>query len=165
MFIHKFIELPSFDLLGFTQVVQSGGELFEVVWSDGRWEQLKQLADSDKSIYGVASLDRACPKGYYRYTLAVLKPADKAIENTSSIEVDAAGDQLFSFHVKQSKWVAFTLEHFTRQYGEFWQQDPYKMIERLGFSYNKSLSIHIDVYPETYTAENDRMEFWMPVRG
>ena len=30
----------------------------------------------DRSIYGVASFDRSCPKGRYRYTLAVKEPCD-----------------------------------------------------------------------------------------
>ncbi len=150
--------LPAFDLLGFTQVVKSGGELYAAVMADGRWQVLQQLAGSDKCIYGVASLDKQCPTDHYRYTIAIKRTLGYKGNTTFD-------DQLFPFHVRPSRWIAFTLEHFESQYSGFWQIDPYKMIKQLGHSYNKALSIHIDVYPETYSKENDKMELWMPVRS
>ena len=54
----RYEELPSFDLTGFTKIVESGGELYEEVRSDGRWEVLKSFAGDDRRIYGVASFDK-----------------------------------------------------------------------------------------------------------
>ncbi len=153
---YRFIELAAFDLVGFTKIVQSGGEMYREVRADGRWEALKHMAASDGCIYGVASTDKKCPPDHYRYTLAVRSGPDKNADPRHE------GD-LFPFRVKQSRWAAFTIEHFARQYGGFWQSDPYKMIQELGLSYNRALSIHIDVYSQAYLTDDDKMEFWMPI--
>jgi hypothetical protein len=70
----------------------------------------------------------------------------------------------FPVYVKPSTWCVFTLEHFARQYGLLWERDPYKMIEKLGFTFNNRLNLHIDVYPEAYRTDDDEMEFWMPIK-
>ena len=155
---YKIIELPSFDLLGFTKIVKSGGEQYNEVRSTDQWNILRQMAGSDKTIYGIASFDKECTKDHYRYTLAV-KAALPVKENTDD------GKALFPFHVKQSTWCAFTLDHFTKQYGDFWGHDPYAMIQKLGYDFNNRLNIHIDVYPEAYQTDDDAMEFWMPIKN
>ncbi|GEM_PF-1445777 len=154
---HRILELSAFDLAGFTKIVKSGGELYGEVRSDGGWEILRSIATLDGLIYGVASLDKQCPPEHYRYTLAVKKGADSEAKGLYK-------GQLFALHVKQSSWAAFTLEHFGQQYGGFWHTDPYKMIQKLGYSFNPAVGIHIDVYPPTYLTDDDEMEFWMPIR-
>ncbi|MBM3240181.1 hypothetical protein FJZ31_28180 [Candidatus Poribacteria bacterium] len=64
----RYQELPAFDLIGYTKIVESGGELYDAVRSDGRWEKLKTIAGDDKTIFGLASLDKECPKGLYLKT-------------------------------------------------------------------------------------------------
>lgn len=125
--------------------------------NSGYWDLLRRMATVDGCIYGVASLDKKCPAGRYRYTLAArMVPRS---EGTGSPE------GMFLFHVRESHWLVFQLEHFGREYGGFWEQNPYKMTRELGHEFNKALSIHIDVYSETYTTDDDAMEFWMPVRS
>ncbi len=47
-FQHKLIEINSFDLLGFTKIVQSGGEQYDEVRNSGRWDILRQIAGGVK---------------------------------------------------------------------------------------------------------------------
>ncbi len=144
--------LPAFDLLGYTLIVQSGGEQYEAVWGDGRWEELRELAGPEGSIYGVASLDKECPQGSYRYTVAVLA------------EAAAGREDLFPLHIRESEWLVFLLHDFGDQYGGFWQADPYALIQRLGWEFNKRVGLHIDLYGPEYRSDHDSMEFLMPVR-
>ncbi len=156
-FKYKIIEQQGFDLLGFTKIVVSGGEQYDEIRRSGRWDVLRQIAVADKTIYGIASFDKECTKDHYRYTLTVKKPAD--LQKFPEYE-----NLLFPFHVKPSTWCVFTLQHFVRQYGTFWSENPYQMIEKLGYKFNNRLSIHLDVYPEAYQTDDDEMEFWMPIK-
>lgn len=153
----RYQELPAFDLIGFTKIVESGGELYGEVRSDGRWERLKTIAGDDKTIFGVASLDKECPKGKYRYTVGVKAKAE-------FLEKHSLDNDLFTIHIKQADWLIFTLESFSKQYGKFWSDDPYRLVEMLGWSFDRSVGLHIDAFAESYTSDQDGMEFMMPVK-
>jgi len=153
----KYQKLPAFDLTGFTKIVPSGGELYDEVRGDGRWEVLRSIAGDDKTIYGVASLDKECTKGRYRYILAV-KTTEDRVRNAG------LGDSLFSIHIRESEWIVFTIENFVAQYGKFWGDNPYNLVKKLGWEFNPVVGLHIDVYPPSYSSNDDRMEFMMPVR-
>jgi predicted transcriptional regulator YdeE len=140
---------PAFDLIGFTKIVSSGGEQYDAVRGDGRWEVLRRMAGADQRIYGVASHDAECPEGRYRYTVAVREPAGPC-----------ARDDLFPIHIGESEWLVFTLTHFGRQYGAFWQDNPYALTRKLGREFNRAVGLHLDVFD---ASEDDSMEFWMPV--
>ncbi len=56
------------------------------------------------------------------------------------------------------------LEDFERQYGQFWQDDPYQLVKKLGCVFDASVGLHIDVYPPSYASDHDGMEFMMPVK-
>jgi len=148
----RYQELPAFDLIGFTKCVESGGELYEGVRSDGRWEALKTIAGDDKTIFGVATHDKQCPG--YRYTIGVKAKAEF---------LEKPHDDLFSIHIKQAGWLIFTLESFIKQYGQFWGDNPYRLIEKLGWSFDSAMGLHIDAYAASYTSDQDGMEFMMPV--
>jgi len=150
------VTLPAFDLAGFTKLVTSGGEQFEEVWGDGRWEQLRRLGGADPTIWGVASHDREAPEGHYRYTVAVKATEDRVKE--AGLE-----GRLFPMHVAASEWLVFTLS-FSGSFGKLWQDDPYKIISQLGWDFNRALGIHIDVFPPSYVEHDDDFEFWMPVK-
>jgi hypothetical protein len=149
--------LPEFDVMGFTKIVASGGELYDEVRSDGRWEVLRKLGGDDKTIYGVASEDKECPKGRYRYTLGVKAP----VAAGAAPDVQAS---LFTIHIRGSEWVAFRLDNFHDQYGDFWQADPYKLIKDLGWEFNWAVGLHIDTYAPSFSSDGDPMEFCMPMR-
>ncbi len=151
------LALAAFDLAGFTQIVQSGGALYEGVRRDGRWDELRRLAGEDGSIYGVASHDHECPEGWYRYTMAV---ADEPL----AAGVPGGTDRLHTIHIGASEWVAFALEDFAAQYGRFWRDNPYALIERLGREFNTDVGLHLDVFGPTYCSDHDGIEFLMPVR-
>jgi len=149
--------LPEFDVTGFTKIVASGGEQYGEVRSDGRWEVLRELGGDDKTIHGVASQDKECPEGRYRYTLGVKAPVMSGV----APDIQAS---LLTIHIPGSEWVAFKLDSFQDQYGELWGANPYKLIEDLGWEFNSAVGLHIDAYPPSFSAEGDPMEFWMPVR-
>jgi len=104
----KYQRLPAFDLTGFTKIVESGGELYDEVRGDGRWEVLRNIAGDDKTIFGVASFDKECTKGRYRYTLAVKASEDQ--ERNARL-----GVSLYTIHIKESEWIVFTIESFAAQ--------------------------------------------------
>ena len=149
----RYQQLPAFDLTGFTKIVASGGWLYREVRSDGRWAALRDMGGDDKTIFGVASLDKECPKGRYRYTLAV-KASAGALRPGN----------LFSVHIRKSEWLVFELEHFGTQYGGFWQADPYALVQKLGWMFNARVGLHIDAYAPSYASDDDAMAFMMPVR-
>ena len=148
--------LPAFDLCGFTKIVASGGEQYGEVRADGRWQVLRDVAGDDGTIYGVATHDKDAPEGSYRYTLAVKASEDRFRD---------AGhhDGLYSIHIEESEWIVFTIDSFSAQYGKLWQDNPYELIRKLGWSFNRALSLHIDAFPASYSSDDDAMEFMMPV--
>jgi len=147
-------DMSSFDIIGFTKIVKSGGELYDEIKSSDKWEGLKRLNSKDKNIFGIASMDKECPEGYYRYTMGIKK-------DENFLEDNEYNNQLFSFLVKESSWIIFSID-FEKEYGEFWGKEPYKMIEEIGYGFNNSLGLHIDVYGEDYNGHE--MEFWMPIK-
>jgi hypothetical protein len=149
----KLGQSPGFTLTGFSKIVTSGGEQYGLVRADDRWKILRQVGGM---IYGVASSDRDCPKDHYRYTVAVQTPASE-FGNLCKPE------DLFTVQVHESNWLVFQLEHFSRQYGQLWQANPYALVQKLGWSFNSRVGLHIDVFPPSYVDDDDAMEFWMPV--
>lgn len=144
---------PGFTLTGFSKIVASGGEQYGLVRSDGRWEILRKVGGP---IYGVAASDEESPKDHYRYTMAV--------EAGASDYGDACSPkELYTIRVPECDWLIFQLEHFSRQYGQLWKADPYALVQKLGWSFNSRMGLHIDVYPPSYVSDDDPMEFWMPV--
>jgi hypothetical protein len=150
--------LPAFDLYGFSKIVESGGELYDEVRSDSRWEVLRNIAGDDKTIYGVASHDKDAPKGRYRYTLAIKESSEYRVRNTD------LGVRLFSIYIRESEWIVFELENMTTDFGKLWQDNPYNLVKKLGWEYNPLVGLHIDVFPPSYSSNDDPMQFMMPVR-
>lgn len=151
------VDLPAFDLEGFTKIVSSGGEQYGEVKHDGRWEILRALSSAtDGMIYGVASEDSECPQGKYRYTIAIKNIGQ-------SIDGAALPERLFPIHIPASTWVVFTLNNFAAQYGQFWQDNPYSLIEQMDWQFNWEVGLHIDVYAPSFSRDEDPMEFYMPV--
>jgi len=150
-------DVPAFDVIGFTKIVRSGGELYEEARNDGRWQVLKSIAGDAKTTYGVATVDKDCSKGSYRYTLGVKAPVDQSRDT-------GLYDDLFSIHIARSGWIILSLEHFGAQYGDFWRDDPYKLVNRLGWVFDSAVGLHIDAFPPSYASDHDAMEFMMPVR-
>jgi hypothetical protein len=165
-FVYEKRHVGAFDIIGFSKMVNSGGELYDEIWSDGRWAILKEMNSKNKTVYGIASeatcpvtCSRStdeCPRGCYRYTMGIL--------NNKNYFENSEYNELFKFHVGESEWIIFTLEA-NNGHGELWGKDPYKMITELGYNFNTALNIHIDVFYENYNGENDgkTSEFWMPV--
>ena len=149
--------LPAFEVVGFTKIVTSGGEQYDAVRRDGRWELLRQLAGENKTLYGVASVDAACPKGTYRYTLGVRGPLVVS-------EPLPPGEELFTISIPATAWLIFRLDDFAAQYGDFWARDPYRMVQAQGYAFDSRVGLHIDAYDEGYVTEHDAMAFMMPVK-
>ena len=162
-FNYEHRHIKSFDIIGFTAMTKSGGELHDAVRSDGRWNALQSMNSKNKTTYGVASDDACpvecnnrtdnCPKARcFRYTIGIA-------EDENFIANPAYGE-LYKYHVKESDWIVFMLDA-ENGHGELWRNDPYKMIAELGYEYNTELSNHIDVM---YGGYDGVFEFWMPVK-
>ena len=153
-FPYKKLNFPSFEIIGFTKIVKSGGEAYDEIRNSEKWELLKEMNVKEKSIFGIASMDKECPKDFYRYTMGIKKD-DGYICN------EQFKKELYSFIVKESEWIIFSL-NFSNEYGKLWRNDPYKIIKDLGYNFNNNVGIHIDVFDENY--DGNEMEFWMPIK-
>ena len=153
-FVYNKGNSPSFDIIGFTKIVNSGGELYDEVRQDNKREILKSLNVKNKKLYGVASHDAECTEGKYRYTMGVKK-------DENYVEDKKYKEQLFTINIKESDWIIFMMD-FENEYGKFWGNNPYQMIDEIGFKFNDSVGLHIDVFGEDYNGH--KMEFWMPIK-
>lgn len=153
----KYQEWPAFTITGISSITASGGELFDAVRRDGRWEALRRLGGEDATLYGVASFDQAASQGTYRYTLGV-KDAPVAAGD------QLAGEELFSLPIRQAGWLVFELDDFAAQWGQFWRDDPYRMVQELGWVFDARVGLHIDVFPLAFVSEYDPVSFMMPVK-
>ena len=150
-------EWPAFTITGVSSLTASGGELFDAVRRDDRWEALRRLGGNDATLYGVASFDKAGSQGAYRYTLGV--------KNALATAGDPlAGEELFSLPIRQAGWLVFELDDFAAQWGAFWRDDPYRMVQELGWAYDARVGLHIDVFPPAFVSEHDPVSFMMPVK-
>jgi hypothetical protein len=153
----KYCEWPAFRITGVSSVTVSGGEIFDAVRRDGRWEALRRLGGEDATLYGVASFDKAGSQGAYRYTLGVKDPVVTAGDLLG-------GETLFSLPIRQAGWIVFELDDFAAQWGQFWRDDPYRLVQELGWAYDARVGLHIDVFPPTFVSEHDPVAFMMPVK-
>jgi hypothetical protein len=150
-------ECPAFTITGVSSITASGGELFDAVRREGRWEALRRLGGDDATIYGVASFDKAGSQGAYRYTLGV----KDAVATPDEL---LGGEALFSLSIRQAGWLVFELDDFAAQWGKFWRDDPYRLVQELGWVYDARVGLHIDVFPPTFVTEHDPVAFMMPVK-
>jgi hypothetical protein len=157
MYRTTYQEWPAFTITGISRITASGGELFDAVRRDGRWEALRRLGGEDATLYGMASFDKACSEGTYRYTLGV----KNAVATAGDL---FAGETLFSLPIRQAGWLVFELDDFAAQWGEFWRDDPYRMVQELGWVFDPRVGLHIDVFPPAFVLEHDPMSFMMPVK-
>jgi hypothetical protein len=100
---------PAFTVTGISRIVASGGEVYNAVRRDGRWEALRRLGGEDATLYGVASFDKACSQGTCRYTLGV----KGALATAGDL---LAGETLFSLPIRQAGWLVFELDDFSGAY-------------------------------------------------
>ena len=154
-FHYSIRNLSSFEIIGFTKIVNSGGEMYdEIIQKKEKWELLKKMNIKNKNVYGLASMDKECPEGKYRYTMGIEKDGNY-VEDKNFV------DQLFSMNIKESDWIIFSLD-FEKDFGKLWENDPYKLIGEIGYSFNNAVGLHIDVFTENY--DGHKMEFWMPIK-
>ena len=147
-------KFSSFKIIGFTKIVNSGGEMYdEIMQKNEKWELLKNMNSKNKNVYGIASMDKECPEGKYRYTMGIEKD-----ENYIGNKIYA--NQLFPMNINESNWVIFSLD-YQNDFGRLWENDPYKLIGEMGYCFNNAVGLHIDVFPENYDGHG--MEFWMPI--
>jgi hypothetical protein len=72
-FIYNRKNCHSFGIIGFTKIVNSGGELYDEIRQGKKWEILKSMNAKNKNLFGVASHDKECTEGKYRYTMGIEK--------------------------------------------------------------------------------------------
>ena len=171
----ELFEKDDFQVIGYSALHQPDTpdfELWERLRDDGRLDLLIE-ASSRGELFGCSSGDSEAtvdlPKGSYRHTVC--------IEVTTGVDLGLLKpDELFRIHIPASRWVCFNLtkERFYdgRDY-HFLGDDPYGMVKRLGFRFNWSVGLHVDVFDKPDIgvfdlddpADRQRvMHFWMPVR-
>lgn len=67
MYRTTYREWPAFAVTGISRIVASGGEVYDAVRRDGRWEALRRLGREGATLYGVASFDKAASQGARRF--------------------------------------------------------------------------------------------------
>jgi hypothetical protein len=75
------------------------------------------------------------------------------------------GETLFTISIPEITWLVFRLGDFAAQYGDFWAQDPYRMVQSHGYAFDFEVGLHIDAYDEHYVLDHDAMAFMMPVKA
>ena len=155
-FVYKEVFLHSFEVIGFTKITQSGGEVYKEIRNGEKWELLKKMNEKDKTIYGIASMDKECPEHFYRYTIGIKKDDGYSLNGEYK-------NNLFLYQVKESNWIIFLI-NFSTDYEKIWRNNPYKMLNKIGYDFNSNVGIHdhIDVFKEDY--DGHEMEFWMPIK-
>jgi hypothetical protein len=74
------------------------------------------------------------------------------------------GEALFSIPIRQAGWLVFELDSFSAQWGEFWHDDPYRLVQEIGWVFDTRVGLHIDVFTTAFVSEHDAMAFMMPVK-
>ena len=144
-------EKEAFRIIGFSAIHKPDTpdfELWERLKNDGRLKRL-MTASTTVQLFGCSSFDPQAtighPEGSYRHTVCI----EETPELDSSI-LDA--DELFSLDIPASKWISFNLTKERFYNGKdylFWGDDPYAMIVRLGFRFNWTVALHMDVFRQT----------------
>jgi hypothetical protein len=155
----------AFRVTGYTLIVPPhGDELIPKFWNDvagdGRLDRLKRASTLPPWLFGVGSWDPECEKHGQRYTFCI-----EENPYTDFSELAQAGS-LYSMEIGASEWLCFEMPH-TVNMERFWQDDPFKMMKKLGYRFNAgdfSLGLHIDAYPPLFHPEhNPMMSFWITV--
>ena len=159
----------AFTVIGYTLLVppKSASSLIPQYWrditADGRLEQLKAAAPDLSWVLGLGSWDPECEKEGSRYTICV--------EQTEQTDLSRLEPELFTKNFGASEWLCFELT-FRQFQDRFWQDDPYKMLKTLGYSFHTregdySVGLHIEAYPHEFAPGEgtDDMEFWITVTG
>jgi hypothetical protein len=154
----------SFRILGYTRIIPPGPEdgpaiaaFWREVIADGRLAKLQAASAVRLWVLGLGSWDEECPKKGQRYTIA--------IGETGQTDFSALAKEylLHTYDADPSKWMCFELNE--QQFKErFWQDDPYRMMKKIGYKFNGKVGVHFDAYPPEYDPEkNQNMEFWISV--
>jgi len=153
-----------FKITGYTRIIPPGPEdgpaiaaFWREVIADGRLAKLQQVSAGKPWVLGLGSWDEECEKKGQRYTIA--------IEETGQTNFSALTQEypLFTYESPASDWMCFEMTE--QQFQErFWQDDPYRMMKKIGYKFNGKVGVHFDAYPPDYDPEkNSQMEFWISV--
>jgi len=159
-FAYKEMDIPSFEVIGFTKITPSQVEAYqEILRNDDVKSEILRKIVKDKPLYCIKSRDKECPKDFWRYTIG--KNNDDGHSENEEYK-----NELFTFQVKESKWLIFTLdvskECILTGFIKFLHNDPYETIWEAGYEPTTSIVRYIEVHKENY--DGHEMEFWIPVK-
>jgi len=162
----KIMHREAFKIRGYTLIVPEHKEyLVPQFWNeisaDGRLEKLKKASSVQPWVLGLGTWDAECEKRGYRYTIC--------IEETEHTDFTSLAQEytLFTKQIGASDWMCFELTEKKGEERDFWKDNPYVMMKKLGYRFNArddSVGLHFDAYPPDHDPEsNPVMEFWITV--
>lgn len=159
----KVMRKPAFQVTGYTVICPPNGEdplikdLVEAITTDGRLESLKQAAGTPW-VLGLGSWDDECQPRGMRYTMC--------IEENQHTDLSGLLRQypIHSQAFEACDWMAFEMPRARFDSGQFWQDDPYKMLRVLGYRFHLRVGVHFDAFPLEQAEQTEPgMEFWISV--
>ena len=157
--LHK----PDFQVTGYTLIVPPGQDnqliprFVDDLMADGRLDSLQKASSVPAWVLGLGSWDEACQPGGVRYTVC--------IEESQYTDLSRLKERypLFSQRFEACDWMCFEIPP-QRSDGDFWKDDPYRMLTALGYRFHLKVGVHFDVYPsEDYEKTHPGRQFWISV--
>jgi len=159
----KIMHREAFKIKGYTLIVPPNADdrfvsrFWDAVSADGRLEKLLKASSIRPWALGLGSWDEECEKHGFRYTIC--------IEETEHTDFSSLAQEypLYTQELGASDWMCFEMTE--RKYTEqFWKDNPYVMMKKLGYRFNGRVGVHFDAYPPDPGPANDPvMEFWITV--
>lgn len=155
---------PAFQVTGYTIICppEEEGPIIEAFLqamnADGRMETLKNASSPPPWILGLGSWDEACPPRGTRYTVCV--------EETGQTDLSGLLRQ-YPIHTQSLEacdWMCFEVPQERFDSNQFWQDDPYGMLRKLGYRFHLRVGVHFDAIPPDHDpVTNPGVEFWISV--
>lgn len=160
----KIMPKPAFQVTGYAIICQPDEEgpliqdFVAALMTDGRMETLKKASAVPSWILGLGSWDEECPPRGMRYTMC--------IEENQHTDLSGLLRQylLHTQSFEACEWMCFEVPQERFDTGQFWKDDPYKMLRDLGYRFHLRVGVHFDAFsPNHHERTKPGMEFWISV--
>jgi hypothetical protein len=157
----KIMPKPAFRVTGYTIICPPDAEgpiikdFVSAILADGRMQTLVQASDVAPWVLGLGSWDEECQPRGMRYTMC--------IEENQHTDLSGLLRQypLHTDTFEACDWMCFEVPRERFDSGQFWQDNPYKMLRDLGYRFHLRVGVHFDALPPN--ADERPMEFWISV--
>ena len=160
----KIASKPSFQITGYTIVIPPNDQtamtsrFVRDVSSDGRLDSLKKASSVPAYIVWLGSWDSECKPGGMRYTAC--------IEETDHTDFSCLlpGYPQHTQRFEACDWMCFEIPQERFDTGQFWKDDPYRMLRVLGYRFHVRVGVHFDAAPPDHDEMKEPCrEFWISV--